>query len=134
MEMIRKQYRLKEEPTAPKVYLGATIKPWSIPNEIKPVWSMNSSNYLKEALRVLEIELTKAGKTLKGKPAAPMQANYRPELDLSPVLGPDQASYFMSLIGILRWTVCCITIKLPMSTMCWTFRAGISYFCILKVP
>jgi hypothetical protein len=42
---------------------------------------MNSSNYLKEALRVLEIESAKAGKTLKGKPATPMQANYRPELD-----------------------------------------------------
>jgi len=105
METIRKQYRLKEEPVAPKVYLGASIKPWSIPNEPKPVWSMNSTNYIKEALRVLEIELTKAGLTLKGKPATPMQANYRPELDVSPVLGPDQASYYMSLIGILRWAV-----------------------------
>jgi hypothetical protein len=105
METVRKQYRLKEEPTPPKVYLGATIKPWSIPNETKPVWSMNSSSYLKEALHVFEIELAKAGKTLKGKPATPMQANYRPELDVSPVLSPDQASYYMSLIGILRWAV-----------------------------
>jgi len=105
METIRKQYRLKEEPTPPKVYLGATIKPWSIPNETNPVWSMNSTNYLKEAIHVLEMELSKAGKTLKGKPSTPMQLNYRPELDVSPVLGPDQASYYMSLIGILRWAV-----------------------------
>jgi hypothetical protein len=105
METIKKQYRLKEEPSAPKVYLGATIKPWFIPNENKPVCSMNSTNYIKEALRVLEIELAKAGKTLKGKPATPMQINYRPELDVSPLLGPDQASYYMSLIGILRWAV-----------------------------
>jgi hypothetical protein len=105
METIRKQYRLKEEPTPPKVYLGATIKPWSIPNGTNPVWSMNSTNYLKEAIRVLEMELSKAGKTLKGKPSTPMQLNYRPELDVSPVLGPDQASYYMSLIGILRWAV-----------------------------
>ncbi len=34
-----------------------------------------------------------------------MQANYRPELDVSPVLGADQASYYMSLIGILTWAV-----------------------------
>jgi hypothetical protein len=74
IETIRKQYHLKEEPTPPKVYLGATIKPWSIPNETNPVWSMNSTNY-------------------------------RPELDVSPVLGPDQASYYMSLIGILCWAV-----------------------------
>jgi len=30
---------------------------------------------------------------------------YRPELDITPSLDPDQASYYMSLIGILRWAV-----------------------------
>lgn len=105
METIKKEYRLKEDPAPPKVYLGATIKPWTIPTENKPVWSMNSTSYIKEALRVLEIELAKAGKSLKGKPSTPMQANYRPESDVSPVLGADQASYYMSLIGILRWAV-----------------------------
>jgi hypothetical protein len=34
-----------------------------------------------------------------------MQQNYRPELDVSPLLDPDQANYYMSLIGILRWAV-----------------------------
>jgi hypothetical protein len=62
-------------------------------------------NYIKEALRVLELELAKAGKTLKGKPSTPMQNNYRPELDISPILGPEQASYYRSLIGILCWAV-----------------------------
>lgn len=33
METIRKAYRLKEEPAPPTTYLGATVKPWSIPNE-----------------------------------------------------------------------------------------------------
>jgi len=101
METIRKQYKLKEEPSAPKQYLGAVIKKWSIPNETRPVWCMSSANYIKEALRCLEIELSKAGKTLKGKPSTPMQQNYHPELDVSPLLDPDQASYYMSLIGIL---------------------------------
>jgi len=101
MQIIPKQYRLKEEPTTPKVYLEAAIKPWSLPNDRKPVWSMISMNYIKEALRVLELELAKAGKTLKGKPSTPMQACYRPELDVSPILSPEQANYYMSLIGIL---------------------------------
>jgi hypothetical protein len=101
METIRKQYRLKEELTPPKQYLGAVIKRWSIPNETRPVWSMNATNYIKEALQCLESELAKVGKTLKGKPSTPMQINYCPELDVSPVLEPDQASYYMSLIGIL---------------------------------
>ncbi|MFN9980135.1 MAG: hypothetical protein ACK53Y_09490, partial [bacterium] len=34
-----------------------------------------------------------------------MQTNYRPELDVSPLLDPEQANYYMSLIGILRWAV-----------------------------
>ena len=34
-----------------------------------------------------------------------MQSNYRPELDISPILDPEQANYYMSLIGILRWAV-----------------------------
>ena len=31
--------------------------------------------------------------------------SYRPELDVSPVLGPHDASYYIPLIGILRWIV-----------------------------
>jgi len=34
-----------------------------------------------------------------------MQTNYRPGLDVSPILGPEQANYYQSLIGILRWAV-----------------------------
>jgi hypothetical protein len=105
MKTIQKAYRLKEPPCAPKTYLGATIKPWNIPGENKPVWSMNSTHYLKEAIRNLEVELAKLGLCLRGKPNTPMQTNYRPELDVSPILGPDQANYFQSLIGILRWAV-----------------------------
>jgi hypothetical protein len=34
-----------------------------------------------------------------------MQSKYRPELDVSPLLSPEQANYYMSLIGILHWAV-----------------------------
>jgi hypothetical protein len=34
-----------------------------------------------------------------------MRTDYRAELDVSPLLTPDQANYYMSLIGILRWAV-----------------------------
>jgi hypothetical protein len=105
MKTIQKAYRLKEEPSAPKTYLGATIKSWSLPEETKPVWSMNCNQYLKEVIRNVELELAKSGLTLRGKPNTPMQIGYRPELDVSPVLGPNQANYYQSLIGILRWTV-----------------------------
>jgi hypothetical protein len=43
--------------------------------------------------------------TLRGKPITLMQTNYHPELDVSPVLGPDQAKYYQSLIGLLHWAI-----------------------------
>ena len=33
----------------------------------------------------------------------PIQTSYRPELDVTSELPPHEASYYMSLIGILRW-------------------------------
>ncbi len=105
MITITKAYRLKDEPAEPKNYLGATIRKWTIPNETRTVWSMNCMHYIKEAIRCLELELSKNNMCLRGKPSTPMRANYRPELDVSPVLGPDQANYFASLIGVLRWAV-----------------------------
>jgi len=105
MKTIQQAYHLKDSPTAPTTYLGATIKEWSIPSETRKVWSMNCIQYLKEAIKNVELELIKSGHCLRGKPTTPMQNGYRPELDVSPVLGPDQANYFQSLIGILRWAV-----------------------------
>jgi hypothetical protein len=34
-----------------------------------------------------------------------MESDYRPELDVSPLLGPDKANYYQSQLGILRWVV-----------------------------
>ncbi len=59
MTAIRLTYRLKEEPTPPKTYLGATIKEWRIPGDTQYVWSMNSQRYIKEVIRCLEMELQK---------------------------------------------------------------------------
>jgi hypothetical protein len=105
MTTIRITYRLKEEPTPPTTYLGATIKEWYIPGDTRHVWSMNSQWYIKEAIRCLEMELQKSGKALVGKPKTPIQNGYRPELDTSPLLDDDQANYYQSLIGVLRWAV-----------------------------
>jgi hypothetical protein len=66
---------------------------------------MSCTQYLKEAVKNVELELAKANQVLRGKPSTPLQSGYRPELDISPILGPDQANYYQSLIGILRWAV-----------------------------
>jgi hypothetical protein len=54
METIKQAYRLKEEPSIPKTYLGATIKQWHIQNEPRIVCSMNFTSYIKEAIRCLD--------------------------------------------------------------------------------
>jgi len=61
---------------------------------------MNCVHYLKEAIENIETELSKSNHVLKGKPNTPMQTGYRPELDVSPILGPEQANYYQSLIRI----------------------------------
>jgi hypothetical protein len=43
--------------------------------------------------------------SLPNKAETPMQTSYRPELDVSSELGATEASYYQSLIGILRWVV-----------------------------
>ena len=42
---------------------------------------------------------------MSSKAETPMKTSYRPELDITPVLDPIMAAYYMSLIGILRWMV-----------------------------
>jgi hypothetical protein len=76
METLKKAYHLKDEPSIPTTYLGATIRQWNIPGEPSPIWSMNCQKYIKEAIRCLEVELTKSGLTLRGKPNTHMQLNY----------------------------------------------------------
>jgi hypothetical protein len=103
MSTIKQLYRPKEPASTPTTYLGASILEWSISGD--KMWAMSSQRYIKEAIRCVEIELQKTGQRLVGKPSTPMTVGYRPELDITPLLDPDQASYYMSLIGILRWAV-----------------------------
>ena len=42
---------------------------------------------------------------LPAKAKTPLKSGYRPELDVSPVLNATEASYYQSLIGVLRWIV-----------------------------
>jgi hypothetical protein len=101
VKCIEQAYRLKEPASDPKHFLGAVIKPWSIPGDSRKIWSMTATKYIEEALRNLKIELDKSGVHLVGKPATPMRTGYRPELDTTALLPPEQANYYMSLIGAL---------------------------------
>ena len=50
------------------------------------------------------------------KVKSPWPRDYRPEADISPELSPEQASYYQSLIGTLRWIVELGRVDLVMET------------------
>ena len=62
---------------------------------------MSSETYVKRAITEVERELTPIGKKLATKVSTPLASGYRPEIDQSPELGPQQLNYFQGLIGVL---------------------------------
>ena len=57
-------------------------------------WAFGLSQYVQAAVKNVESYLLKSGKSLKAKAADVLPKGYRPEIDISPELGPQEASYF----------------------------------------
>ena len=110
MDQLEHTYRLKENSVGePDRYLGANIDRVQL-KDGRIVWSMTSKDYVINAIRNLEDMLEKEGASpLKvfGKKAGerPFPSNYRPELDVSPMLDDQLQSRYLQLIGILRWSI-----------------------------
>jgi hypothetical protein len=69
-------------------------------------WGISSDSYLKSAVKEVERKLAEVGKKLlTSRCATSMVSGYRPAFDRLPLLSPEQANYFQSLIGILQWAV-----------------------------
>eukprot|EP00978_Attheya_sp_CCMP212_P015389 scaffold39729_cov49-Attheya_sp.AAC.3 len=70
---------------------------------------MSSDDYVREAVKTVEQKLSEIGEQLvsarNSKISGPTSPGYRPELDISPELGPEKANYYQNLIGVLRWAV-----------------------------
>ena len=56
-------------------------------------------------MKNVEDYLEKKGESLPARASTPLSNGYRPEIDISDELDPDDAAYYQSLIGILRWMV-----------------------------
>ena len=101
-------FELKEESIGPpKLYLGSRIRKVQLENGIE-CWAASSSQYVQAAIKNVEEYLGKDQNPkmkLPTRAETPLQTSYRPELDVSPELGPVEAAYYQSLIGILRWIV-----------------------------
>jgi hypothetical protein len=66
---------------------------------------MTSEQYVRAAIANVEAKLHKSWQRLPRKCATPMQANYRPELDVTAKMKIDGTCYYKDLIGVLRWAL-----------------------------
>jgi hypothetical protein len=107
IDVIQNSYELKKESIKkPEVYLGATIEKIETKEGV-PCWAMSPETYMRNAIKIVEALLEEDGddKRMRTTARTPFPTNYRPEVDLTPELGPEMASRFMQLIGVLRWAV-----------------------------
>jgi hypothetical protein len=107
MTTLEETYTLKKGSVGPPTrYLGATVKQWTFDgDDDKKRWGLSSEEYVQLAIKNVETELEKIGKALSNKVTTPMPSGYRPELDVSQLLGDAQANYYQNLMGVLRWAV-----------------------------
>ena len=108
---LRASYILKEGSTGePERYLGANIEKFSVDSHI--LWGLSCEDYVNNAIKNIEESLNakrgnEIGLSIYGKKASnrPFPVTYRPECDVTPELGKEDASKYLQLIGILRWAV-----------------------------
>lgn len=89
----------------PEFYLGSKIKKMTLANGVE-CWASSSSKYVNEAVGNVEKylkELRDPRWRLPKQAPNPFTMDCEPELDTSPELGPDLASFYMAQIGVLRW-------------------------------
>lgn len=99
-------FELKQESIGkPDIYLGGQVTEVELPDG-STCWGYGSSKYVNSAVKnAEEYFVKKFGKQLPAKANTPISTNYRPEIDCTRELNPEEASYFHQQIGILRWIV-----------------------------
>ena len=90
----------------PDFYLGAKLRLMQLSDGVT-AWAMSSSKYIQAAVQNVKDYITKTcpSRGLPKHASAPFPTNYQPELDVTPELNVDQASFYQSQIGVLHWCV-----------------------------
>ena len=102
---IGKYFNLKESSIGPPTqYLGGKLCEIELENGQK-FWAFGSKQYVEAAVKNVTEYLKKKEEGLVAKEVTPMTSVYRPEINITPELGEEDAAYFHSLIGVLRWIV-----------------------------
>ena len=108
LKVIDKFMKLKEGYVGdPYIYLGAKLKKIQMPKGVW-CWSLSPSRYIQEAVRNCkkhlkenfadEYDLTKNAPN-------PFPLGYEAETDVSPLLPDDKASYFQTVMRVMRWMI-----------------------------
>ena len=102
---IGQEWTLKEESIGPpSKYLGGMLRLVTLANGVQ-AWAFGSCQYVHAAVRNVMDHLRKKGDCLPTRVQTPLSCKYRPEIDITPELQGDDAAYYHSLIGVLRWIV-----------------------------
>ena len=93
----------------PDIYLGTKLKQLKLDNGLW-AWGMSPSKYVQQAVANCEQHLKAnfGGRyhlTQRAENPFKPSDNYEPELDVSEPLTPELASYFQSIIGVMRWMI-----------------------------
>lgn len=105
LQRLNKYFPLKADSIkTPDIYLGAKLRKVVLPNGVK-AWAQSSSHYIQTVIKNLEDWLRERNMKLPNKAETPLVSTYRPEMDVSDLLDPEDANYYQSLIGTLRWIV-----------------------------
>lgn len=103
---VGKYFRLKPDSLGPpKQYLGGKVSTIELPNGVK-AYTFSSTQYVREVVKNVEVYMKLQGFVFtKKKIHIPLPTSYHPELDSTPELNEDEAAYYQSMTGILRWIV-----------------------------
>lgn len=106
LKKIGKFFPMKEGSVGdPELYLGAKLRQTKMPNGVV-CWMQSPAQYIKEAVKNVETHLDeKYGTKLLKKAPAPFPRDYDPLLDVTDELDSEDANYYQSQIGVLRWMV-----------------------------
>jgi Reverse transcriptase (RNA-dependent DNA polymerase) len=105
LEKIDQHFLLKDGSIGPpKQYLGSSIGKYKFENGDE-CWWMGSEQYVAESIRNVSAWLSNRNLMLKSKVASTLPTGYIPELDSTPYLNDEDASYYHQQVGVLRWAV-----------------------------
>jgi hypothetical protein len=106
---VDQHFKLKDgSDQSPTSYLGADVGKYSLPGGSE-AWYLSSNSYVKEAVRNVETWLQKREKdnpgwrSLKTKTSCMFPSGWKPELDVTPLLNSEDASYYQQQIVVLHW-------------------------------